>query len=117
MSNGLYLSTMVAHLFSWWIVYQSAHDDADVSSWREVWRGLIQQQSSTSVYIPYSQLTSLGHQDLSKSESLFKCSEAPRDQARAEQLLLAVDYYFSKGWLWCFNNPYILIQTDNKQFD
>lgn len=78
---------------------------------------LFKQHSSTSVYIPFSQLTSLGHQDLSKSESRFKWSEAPRDPALAEQLLLAVDYYFSKGWLWCFNNPYILIQTDNKQFD
>lgn len=69
------------------------------------------------MYIPFSQLTSSGHQDLSKSESRFKWNEAPRDPALAEQLLPADDYYFSRGWLWCFNNPYILIQTDNKQFD
>lgn len=91
--------------------------DMYLSSWREVWRGFIQRRCSTSMYIPFSQLTSSGHQDLSKSESRFKWSGAPRDPASAEQLLPAVDYYFSRGWLWCFNNPYILIQTDNKQFD
>lgn len=108
----------------WWFIYfvdglfiSQPKIMPNLSSWREVWRGFIQQHSSTSVYIPFSQLTSLGHQDLSKSESRFKWSEAPRDPASAEQLLLAVDYYFCKAWLWCFNNPYILIQTDNKQFD
>lgn len=49
------------------------------------------------MYIPFSQLTLPGHQDLSKSESRFKWSEAPRDLALAEQLLLAMDYYFSRG--------------------
>lgn len=52
---------------------------------------------SAGVYKPFSQLTSSGHRDLSKSESRFKWSEAPGDPALAEQLLLADHYYFSRG--------------------
>eukprot|EP00064_Thunnus_orientalis_P000079 superscaffoldBa00000003_g79 len=60
-------------------------------------RGVLCSGAVATMYIPFSQLTSSGHRDLSKSESRFKWSEAPRDPALAEQLLPAGDYYFSRG--------------------
>lgn len=67
------------------------------SGWREVQRGFMLRCCSTAMYIPFSQLTSSGHQDLSKSESPFKWSKAPGSPALAEQLLPTGDYYFSRG--------------------